>query len=155
MAAKPREFLPGLCGICRAEHSGVLHPGVHGVRIGERGLEMPDSFELPWMGRAVVPLVSSGNAVVHKPVAARWFPRLATITGALDHLPKPTAGLRCIQTVWIDGRALDMVDFPPWKVGATDVPVRAGAVRCQDERAFFRPYQNPYCAHGFPFLTST
>src|SRR5207247_9881976 len=120
-----------------AHQSGALHPGGYGGRSGGRGLAMPGPFELPWMGRAVVPLLSPGNAVVHKPVAARWFPRLATITGALDHLPKPTAGLRCIQTVWIDGRALDMVDFPPCKVGAADVPVRAGAVRCQGDRALF------------------
>lgn len=52
-----------------------------------------DALELPWVLRAVVPLVSAGNAVVLE-LIANWLPCLAAIVGALDHLADPAAGLR-------------------------------------------------------------
>jgi hypothetical protein len=53
-------------------------PGVDRVRIGERGLQMPDALELPGMRRAVVPLVRAGDAVVDELVAHR-LPGLAAV----------------------------------------------------------------------------
>src|SRR6185503_17379615 len=40
------ELLPALGAIGRAEQRGVFDSGVHRVRVGERGFEMPDSLEL-------------------------------------------------------------------------------------------------------------
>ena len=109
------------CHVCaavgRAEQGGVFHPGVDGVRIGQRRLEMPDALELPGVLRAVVPLVRAGDAVVRELVADR-LPRLAAVVGALDHLPEPAAGLRRIQPVRVGGRALEVVDLPAREVGA-------------------------------------
>src|SRR5271157_3970382 len=57
VAAQPGEFLPRLPAVGRAEQGGVFHPGVDGVRIGERWFEMPDALELPGVLRAVVELM--------------------------------------------------------------------------------------------------
>src|SRR6202167_602008 len=86
------------------------------------------------MRRAVVPLVSAGDAVVSKFVADR-FPRLAAVVGSLDKLPKPAGGLRCIQPIRIYGRSLHVVNLPARKVRATDVPMFALRVGSEDERA--------------------
>ena len=138
------------CHVCPpsvdAEQRGVFHPGVDGIRIGQRRFEMPDALELPGVLRAVVPLVRAGDAVVGELVADR-LPRLAAVVGALDQLPEPAAGLRRIQPIRVDGRALEVVDLPARKVGAADVPLLALAVRCQDERALARANQYPYSAH--------
>ena len=151
MAAQAGEFLPGLAAVDRAEQGGVFHPGVDGIRIGQRRFEMPDSLELPGVRRAVVPLVSAGVAVVHELVADR-LPRLAAVVGALNHLPEPAAGLRRIQPVRVDGRALQVVDLPARKVGAADVPPLALAVRRQDERALRVPTstRTALIAYSFP-----
>src|SRR5437588_1544725 len=109
---------------------------------------MPDALELPGVRRAVVPLVGAGDAVVHELVTHR-LPGLAAVVGALDQLPEPAAALRRIQAVRVDGRALQVVDLPARKVGATDIPPLALAVRCQDERALPCTHQNPYSAHPF------
>ena len=121
VAAQPGKLLPGLAAVGRAEQRGVLDSGVDGVGIGQRGLEMPDAFELPRVRRAVVPLVSAGIALVGEFVADR-LPGLAAVVGALDHLAEPAAGLRRVQPVRIDGRALEVVDFPAREVGTIDVP---------------------------------
>src|SRR2546430_13506275 len=91
----------------------------HGVRIGERRLEVPDALELPGMLRAVVELVRGEwlaglrRRVVDEFVAlasrhairrlghpaARRLPRLAAVAGALDDLAEPPAGLRRVQAV--------------------------------------------------------
>src|ERR1700730_14430020 len=109
---------------------------------------MPDALELPGVRLAVVPHVRAGDAVVHE-LVAHGIPRLATVVGALDHLPEPAAGLRRIQPVRVNGRALQMVDLPTPKVRAADLPPLALAVRCQDERALPCTHQNPYSAHPF------
>src|SRR6267143_1580833 len=57
VAAQTGELLPRRTPVARAKQRGVFHPGIHGVRIGERRLEVPDALELPGMLRAVVPLV--------------------------------------------------------------------------------------------------
>src|SRR5213080_283035 len=112
---------------------------------------MPHSLELPWVGRAIVPLVSAGDAVIHKLVTYR-LPCLATVVGALDQLPEPAAGLRRIQPIRVSGRSLQVVDLPAPEVGATDVPPFARCVRRQDERALPCTDQDPYPVHSSSFL---
>src|ERR1700730_5977791 len=58
MTAQSGEFLPRLAAVLRAEQGGVLHAGVHHVRVGKRRFEMPDSLELPRVLRSVVPLMT-------------------------------------------------------------------------------------------------
>ena len=146
MASQAGEFLPGLSAVGRAEQGRVFHPGVDGIRIGQRRFEMPDALELPGVGRAVVPLVSAGVALVHE-LVTHGLPRLATVVRSLNHLAEPAAGLGRIQPVRVDGRALEVVDLPPCKVGAADIPPLALGVRCQDERALARANEYSYRAH--------
>ena len=119
VAAQPGKLLPGLPAVGRAEQGGVFHAGVDGVRIGQRRLEMPDALELPRMLRAVVPLVRGERlagfrrCVVDELVAlalghavrrggrfagrcSGLMPGLAAVIRALNDLPEPAAGLRCI-----------------------------------------------------------
>src|SRR5271156_4827298 len=110
---------------------------------------MPNAFEFPRVRRAVVPLVSSGDAVVRKLVAHR-LPRLTAIIGPLHYLPGPATRLRRVDPVRISGRSLQVVDLPSRKVRAVDIPMFALAVRSQDERALPRTHQNPYLAHLSP-----
>ncbi len=144
--AQSGELLPRLPAVGRAKQRGVLNPGVDRVRIGQRGLEMPDARELPGARRAVVPQVGAGDALVQQLVPHR-LPGLAPIVRALDHLPEPAAGLRGIQPIRIGGGSLEVVELPAPEVGATDVPPLARAVRRQDERALARANQYPYPAH--------
>jgi hypothetical protein len=94
------ELLPGLSSIGRTEERGVLDSGVHGVGIVQRGFEMPDALELPGMGRAIVPLMGAGDAVIHELVADRC-PALAAVVGSLHHLPEPAAGLRGVKSAGV------------------------------------------------------
>src|SRR5713226_4002813 len=48
----------------RPEQRGVLDPGVDGVGVGQRRLEVPDARELPGVIRVVVPLMSPRRPVV-------------------------------------------------------------------------------------------
>src|ERR1700732_301880 len=109
---------------------------------------MPHTFELPWMRRAVVPLMSAGNAVVHEFVSDR-LPRLASVIGALDQLPKPSAGLRRVQPVGVRGRSFHVIHLPPREVWPAHFPALALAIRSQDKRALARAHENSYTAH-FP-----
>src|SRR5436309_10646108 len=59
---KAGHFLPALAAIARSKQGGVLDTRVDGVRVGQRGFEVPDTRKLPRMWRAVVPLVRAGNA---------------------------------------------------------------------------------------------
>src|SRR5437870_11457096 len=111
---------------------------------------MPDSRELPGMGRAVVPQVSAGDAVVHEPVAHR-LPGLAAVVGALDQLPEPAGALRYVQSIRVGGRSLEVVDLPAAEVGTTDVPPFALSVRLEDERALSCANQYSYPAHLHSF----
>ena len=147
-AAQSGKFLPGLAAVHGAEQGGVFRAGVDGIGIGERRFEMPDSLELPRVLRAVVPLVGAGDAVVDELVPDR-LPRFAAVFGALNHLAEPAAGLRRIEPVRINGRALEVIDFPAGKVGAADLPLFALAVRGQDERALAGADQYSDCAHWF------
>ena len=123
-----------------AEDGRVFDAGVDGVGIGERRLEVPDALELPRMRRAVVPLVRAGNAVVGELVAHRC-PRLAAVVGALNDLAEPAAGLRGVDAVGINRRALEVVDLPAGEVRTADVPLFALAVGGEDECAFARADQ--------------
>src|SRR6202035_5301078 len=100
MVPQSGEFLPGLPAICCPEQRGVFHPGVDRIRIGERRFQMPDSLKLPWMRRSVVPLMSARDAIIDELVVHR-LPGLAAIVRALDHLPEPSAALRCINTIGV------------------------------------------------------
>src|SRR5215212_8839061 len=106
---------------------------------------MPDSFELPWMWSAVVPLMGRerftgfSRSVIHKLIAlahrhpfgrgnrktrrrSRLEPRLAAVVGALNNLSKPAAGLRRVNAARIRGRTLNVIDLPSGKVRPTDIP---------------------------------
>src|SRR5207245_9280202 len=151
------------------EYASVFHSGIHGVRICERGFKIPDARELPRMLRAVVPHVSRERlagfrgGVLHELVAfalgrprlgvffARWCPwlgpGLAAVIGPLNNLPEPTARLRCIDPIRVGGRTLEVVHLPARKMRATDLPLLAFPVCCQDECALACSNQHPYLAH--------
>ena len=128
VAAQPGQLLPRAAAVRRAEQGGVFHPGIDGLRIGQRRFEMPDALELPGMRRAVIPQVRARRAGVLEFVADR-LPRLAAVIGALDHLPEPAAGLRRKQPVRVNGRPLEVINLPAREVGAADIPLLALAVR--------------------------
>src|SRR5204862_4927882 len=126
VAAQPGELLPRLAAVARTEQRRVFHARVHGVRIREGWLQMPDALELPGVLGAVVPLVRGerlaglGRGVVHELVAltgrhavrplrhaaARCLPRLARVAGALNDLSEPPARLRGVETIGIRGPSL-------------------------------------------------
>src|SRR5664279_2670662 len=98
------------------------------------------------MRGAVVPLVRAGDAVIHE-LIADGFPGLATIVGALHELAEPSAGLRGIDAVGINGRAFQVIKLEAGKVRAGDIPLFALTVRGEDECAFFRANQKANTAH--------
>src|SRR5882762_10178812 len=109
---------------------------------------MPDTFEFPRMLGAVVPLMSARCALVGKFIADR-FPRRPAIVRSLHLLPKPAARLRSVETVWIQWRTFDVIDFPARKMRTAHLPILTFAVGGQDEGAFFCADQESYCAHEF------
>src|SRR5579884_4081830 len=127
--------------------SAASSAGIHGIGIGQRGLEMPDPLELPRVRRPIVPGVGAGRSLIDELVTNR-LPGLAAVVRALDHLPEPATGLRCIQSIRIDRRTLDVEDLPAREVGATDLPVFALAVRRQNECSLSRTNQDPYRTHA-------
>jgi hypothetical protein len=148
VAAQSRQFLPRRSAVDGTEQGGVFHPGVHRLRIGQRWLQMPDALELPGAGSAVIVLVSADLPLVNE-LVAHWLPGLAAIVGALHQLAEPAAGLRGVQPIRVDGRALHVIDFPTPKVGAGHIPLLALAVRCQHERTLLGAHQNAYATHNF------
>ncbi len=150
VAAQSGELLPVLTAIRRLEESCVFHAGVHRIRVGERRFQMPDSLELPRMRRPVVPLMRAGDTFVHELVSHR-LPAQAAVVRALDHLPGPGAGLRCVQPIRINRRSFDVIHLPARKMGAADIPMLPFAVRCQDKRALARTNQYSYVTHALPF----
>src|SRR6266511_2419881 len=107
---------------------------------------MPDSFELPWMCSAVIPLMrrerfaALSRSVVNKLITltfwhpirrgsrfaggrSRLEPSLAAVVRALNDLSKPAAGLRRVNAVGIRGRTINVIDLPSGEVRATNVPL--------------------------------
>ena len=146
VVAERGELLPLLAGVTGHVQGGVLGPGVDRVRVGAGGLEVPDPLELPRPGRAVVPEVVDGLALVGE-VVANGVPALAAVVGALHHLPEPAPRGRGVEAVRIGRRAVDVVDLPAAEVRAVDGPVGPRAVRGQDERALACAYEHPYTGH--------
>ena len=139
VAAQPGQFLPVLPAVGRPEQAGVLHPGVDGVGVVQRRLQVPDPGELPRVRRAVVPLVRARLALVAEIVADR-LPGRPAIVGPLDHLAEPAAALRGVEPVRVGRRPLDVVDLPAGEMRPADLPLLALAVRSQHERALARPH---------------
>jgi hypothetical protein len=149
VVSQPGELVPRLSAVARAEQGGVLHARVHGLRIGQRRLDVPDALELPGMRRSIIPLVRARHAVVGEPVAHR-LPRPTSVTRTLDDLPEPTARLRCVQPVWVGRRALDVIDLPAAEVRAADLRPPTPPVRRQEKCTLPRTHQDPYSAHALP-----
>src|SRR5579862_1516414 len=127
---------------------------------------MPDALELPRMLRPVIPLMSCErrrSGVVDEFIAlalghsarscllagrrSRLVPRFAAIVRTLNDLPEPAAGLRGINSIRIYGRSLQVIEFPPGKVRAADLPVLAFAVCRKNECAFASAHQDSDFAH--------
>ena len=122
--AQPFQLLPVLAAVGGLEQRRVLHAGVDHVGIGQRRLHVPHPLELPWMRRAVVPLVRAGDAFVGELVADR-LPGRAAIVGPLHHLAEPAAGLGRVDAIGIRGGPFQVVHLPSSKEGPADVPVLA------------------------------
>src|SRR5580704_15323142 len=146
VAAKTGKFFPILSTIAGAEQRCVFHSRVYGVWIVQRRLKVPHTFEFPGMRSAVVPLVRSGHAVVHKFIPYR-LPRFAAIVTALNQLPEPPAALRRIQTIRIHGRSFNVVHLPAGKVRTVHFPLFALSVGSQNERALASSHQQSHAAH--------
>lgn len=146
MRAQTVEFLPRCSAVGRTEKRSVFDARVDGVGIGIRRFKVPNAFEFPRMGRTVVPLVRSWNAVVDELVIHR-FPRFAAVVGSLDHLAEPTARLRRVEPIGVGGRAFKVVNLPAAEMRAFDRPSFAVGVRREDKSAFARADQNSYEAH--------
>jgi hypothetical protein len=132
--AQPGQFVPALAAVGGLEQRGVLDPRIDGVGLGQRRGEVPDPGELPRVGRAVVPLVGAGHAVVGELVADR-LPGLPAVVGALDQLPEPRRRLGRVDPVGVNRRSGEVVDLPAAEVGPVDVPVLSPVVGRQDESA--------------------
>src|SRR5262249_27780661 len=66
----------------------------------------------------------------------------------MDRLPEPAAGLRRVEPVGVDGRALEMIDLSTREVRTANVPAVARAVRGQDERPLACANQYPNSAQS-------
>src|SRR5580658_7360533 len=107
---------------------------------------MPHPFELPWMRRAVVPLVSARDSVIGEFIV-NGLPRLSAVIRPLDQLPVPPRGLRRVQTIRVSGRSLQVINLPTGKMGAADVPFLPFRIRRQNERTLASANQYPYATH--------
>ena len=150
VSAQSRELVPALSAIGRTEDGCVFDSGIDGVWIGERRLQMPDALELPGVRLAIIKLVrghgraSFGRCVIDELVAlalghaagaglftgrrSRLMPGLAAIVRALDHLAEPSAGLRSVNAVRVDGRTFQVIQLPASEMRTADVPFLALSV---------------------------
>ena len=65
--------------------------------------------------------------------------------------PNQPRGLRGVEPVRIDRRALDVIDFPAGEERTADVPAFTLFIRCKNERALARAHQHTYTAHRSMF----
>ncbi|HEX9781968.1 MAG TPA: hypothetical protein VGA56_04450, partial [Opitutaceae bacterium] len=84
--------------------------------------------------RLVVPLMGFRVAIVLE-LVAECFLSGVVIIRSLDHLVESVVGLRCVESVRVNGRALDVVNFPVFEMWAGDFPLFACTVRSDDKRA--------------------
>src|SRR5690348_18314517 len=89
----------------------------------------------------------AGDAVVRE-LLTDWFPSSTAVLRALDQLPEPAGGLRRINTIWINGRSLHVINFPAREVGTVNVPLFPLAVRSQNECALASANQYTNLAHS-------
>ena len=171
MPAKAGELVPACCAVGGLEDGCIFHTCVNRVRVGERWLEVPYALELPRVRLAIVELMCGHRlarglgGVIHEliagglrkgvrpwlDVASRRLPGLSAVLGTLDDLAEPTACLRRVDAVRVDGRTFEVVDFPAGEQRTVDLPFVALAIRRKDERSLTRAYQNSYLAHEYPF----
>ena len=109
---------------------------------------MPDAFELPRVLGAIIPLMSARKPFVLKFITD-GLPGFSSIFGALYHLPKPAAGLRCINAIRLSRGTLKVINFPAAEMWTADFPLLSLAVGSQDESSFPRTNQNSCSAHNF------
>jgi hypothetical protein len=149
--AEAGQFVPRFGAVGGTEECGVFDSGIDCIHIRERGFEMPNALELPWVGSAVVPLMGAGDTIVDEFVFD-GLPGSTAVVGALDELTEPAAGLGGVKTVGVDGGAFDVIDLPTAKVRAGDVPLTAFSVGSEDERTFPGADEDPDVAHKLLFL---
>jgi hypothetical protein len=80
------------------------------------------------------------------------MPGFASIVGALDELAEPSAGLRCINTIGIGRRSLEMIELKTREVRSAHIPFITFSIGRQDKGSFVRPHQHSYFAHYFLLL---
>src|SRR5215831_14093207 len=127
MLPQAGQFGPGPGAVGRSEKCSVLNTRVDRVGIGRGRLEVPDASEFPRVRRAVVPEMRVRRAFVCEFVP-NGFPRFSAVIGSLQHLAKPGAALRRVDTVGIGPRAFQVVDLPTGKMGTADIPIFSRAV---------------------------
>src|SRR5579862_5612338 len=165
MGAEAWELGPRLARVRAFENGRVFDAGEDRVRVGERGLEVPDSLELPWMGGSVVPAVGTGGSFIDELIAftlgpsgfghqlfgraSRRIPSFAAIIRSLGDLAEPAAGLGGVNPVRIHGRTLHVVDLPSAEVRTFDLPIFPASVCGADERPLLCPNQNSDLTHSF------
>src|SRR5438132_14155851 len=118
---------------------------------------MPDALEFPRMLCAIVPLVrrqrfpcfrrSVVNELVAFPfghavrtfqffrTAAGCLPGFAGVVRALNDLPKPTAGLRGVDSIRVNRRTFHVINLPARKMRSPHLPSFTRAIRRENERA--------------------
>ena len=82
---------------------------------------------------------------------AGLVPGFAAVVGALDDLPEPAAGLRGVDAVRIDRRALEVINLPAGEVRPADLPLLALAVGGENERAFLGADEDADGGHRLSF----
>src|SRR5215831_8559749 len=134
---------------------------------------MPHPLELPGMLRAVIPLMggegfpTGGRGVIGEFVAlslgraapstrglflrrSGLIPSFAPVVGTLNHLSKPAARLRDVNSIGIDGRSFEVINLPAGKMGTTDVPLFPFAIGGENKSTFMCTHQHPHLTHAFP-----
>src|SRR5437016_3640599 len=102
---------------------------------------MPHALEFPGMLRAVVPLVRAHLALIYEFVALAFghalgthqlfgtapgrLPGFAAVIRTLDDLAKPTARLRGVDAIRVNGRTFEVIHLPAREVRPADFPVLA------------------------------